>query len=280
LVQTEEERKAKDKARHQTPEYKAKDKARRATPEAKAKAKNANDKYLSSEHGKAKKKARESTPEYKARKSELSKTPKYKAKKKVYQQSDQGKTKTKNYEARPEVKARRKRYAQSPEGKAKDKRYNESPKGILKKERKKIHANSPEGKAYFKAYRDDPVNKAKKHAKNISPEQKLKDKKLRDEYRQKVLSYYSKRLSKSNIPCCNCCGENFHPYFLALDHIAGKKQMDSEPELVKIGYSSKMKVNQLQKWIVDNNYPKGFQILCHNCNQAKGFYGKCPHEMK
>ena len=25
----------------------------------------------------------------------------------------------------------------------------------------------------------------------------------------------------------------------------------------------------LHKWIIENNFPKGFQILCHNCNYAK-----------
>jgi hypothetical protein len=26
-------------------------------------------------------------------------------------------------------------------------------------------------------------------------------------------------------------------------------------------------------------YPKDrYQLLCHNCNMAKGFYGLCPHQ--
>ena len=54
--------------------------------------------------------------------------------------------------------------------------------------------------------------------------------------------------------------------------------MDSEPELVKLGYSSSLRNAPLQKWIIENNFPKGFQILCHNCNVAKGLYGECPHE--
>ena len=32
---------------------------------------------------------------------------------------------------------------------------------------------------------------------------------------------------------------------------------------------------------IENNYPKGFQILCHNCNVAKGLIGNnntCTHE--
>ena len=50
--------------------------------------------------------------------------------------------------------------------------------------------------------------------------------------RLNILSHYSKHISNSNIPCCNCCGENSHVDFLAIDHIAGKNQMDSEPKLI------------------------------------------------
>ena len=31
-------------------------------------------------------------------------------------------------------------------------------------------------------------------------------------------------------------------------------------------------------WLYVNDYPDGFQVLCHNCNMAKGIYGKCPHK--
>lgn len=31
-------------------------------------------------------------------------------------------------------------------------------------------------------------------------------------------------------------------------------------------------------WVINNNFPSGHQVLCHNCNLAKGFYGECPHE--
>ena len=69
--------------------------------------------------------------------------------------------------------------------------------------------------------------------------------------------------------------------FLAIDHIAGRTQMDSEPKLVKLGYSSKLEGSSLQKWIIKNNFPEGFQILCQNCNFSKGKKknnNKCVHE--
>ena len=114
----------------------------------------------------------------------------------------------------------------------------------------------------------------------LKPENKTREKLLVYKIRLKVLQYYSKRLSKSDIPCCRCCGESYIE-FLAIDHIAGRKQMDSKPELVKLGYSSLKRGQVLHKWVIENNFPKGFQILCHNCNYAKGIVrnkNKCPHE--
>ena len=65
---------------------------------------------------------------------------------------------------------------------------------------------------------------------------------------------------------------------LSIDHIAGRKQMDSELKLVKLGYSSSMVGTTLLRWIIKNNFPEGFKILCHNCNSAIAVYGKCPHK--
>ena len=111
-------------------------------------------------------------------------------------------------------------------------------------------------------------------------QKKNRDKPESKENSLKVLQYYSKRLSKSNIPCCNCCGLNSHIEFLTVDHIAGRQEMDSEPELKKLKYMSKLSGTALVIWIIKNNFPKGFQILCHNCNQTKGYYGQCPLENK
>ena len=116
-------------------------------------------------------------------------------------------------------------------------------------------------------------------------ERKANQKKNRDkpeskENRLKVLQYYSKNLSHSDVPCCNCCGLNSHIEFLTIDHIAGRREMDSEHNLKKLKYTPKLSGTALVIWIIKNNFPKGFQILCHNCNQTKGYYGKCPLENK
>ena len=156
------------------------------------------------------------------------------------------------------------------------------------------YEQSPERKAYLKKYHSKPENKAKakerasrpenmaeRKERDSKPEYKAKAKERQQNARLKVLQYYSKHLSKSDIPCCRCCGEKSHIGFLALDHIAGRKEMDSEPELVKLGYSSSLVKTALLNWIIKNNFPDGFQILCHNCNYAKGIVrnkNKCPHK--
>ena len=65
---------------------------------------------------------------------------------------------------------------------------------------------------------------------------------------------------------CVCCGESILE-FLSIDHINGG------------GTKHKKEINQhIYEWLRDNKYPSGFQVLCHNCNQAKGYFGCCPHQ--
>ena len=68
---------------------------------------------------------------------------------------------------------------------------------------------------------------------------------------------------------CACCGESTYE-FLSLDHIygGGNKQ---KRELGKRGPN-------FYRWLKVNGYPEGYRVLCHNCNQALGAYGYCPHK--
>ena len=83
--------------------------------------------------------------------------------------------------------------------------------------------------------------------------------------RIQVLNAYS-----NNSPSCVCCGES-EIKFLAIDHINGEGN-EQRKQIGRRGTS-------FYRWLKDNNYPKGFQLLCHNCNMAKGFYGECPHQI-
>jgi hypothetical protein len=69
--------------------------------------------------------------------------------------------------------------------------------------------------------------------------------------------------------CCACCGEK-HYEFLSIDHING----DGKAHRKELGLTG----NKFYKWLIKNNFPKGFQVLCMNCNFAKGLYGHCPHK--
>ncbi len=89
-----------------------------------------------------------------------------------------------------------------------------------------------------------------------------KTKKWNKEIRKNILIKYGNK--------CNCCKENKYE-FLAIDHINN----DGVKHRKEIGRKN------IYYWLKKNNYPKeNFQVLCHNCNMAKGFYGYCPHNIK
>jgi hypothetical protein len=68
-----------------------------------------------------------------------------------------------------------------------------------------------------------------------------------------------------NPPKCACCGEN-HIEFLSVDHIKG----DGAEQRRQIGGTQKFSGLLFYEWLIDNNFPEGYQILCMNCNTAKG----------
>lgn len=79
------------------------------------------------------------------------------------------------------------------------------------------------------------------------------------EQREQVFAHYGR--------FCVCCGEN-EPLFLALDHGPDAPSRKNNPS---------QKTN-LTKWVVENGFPKGFRILCHNCNMATRYGRTCPHQ--
>lgn len=92
--------------------------------------------------------------------------------------------------------------------------------------------------------------------------QKSKEGQLKLRY--EILSHYS-----NGTPICKCCGENEFK-FLSIDHVFN----DGAEERKRIGNNV-----QLLYWIKRNNFPPDrYQVLCYNCNLAKGFYGSCPHK--
>lgn len=68
-------------------------------------------------------------------------------------------------------------------------------------------------------------------------------------------------------PRCVCCGETT-PEFLQLDHTNN----DGGEHRKAVGTGARLYV-----WLRKHGFPPGFQVLCANCNYAKGQYGRCPH---
>jgi hypothetical protein len=67
---------------------------------------------------------------------------------------------------------------------------------------------------------------------------------------------------------CTCCGEDTFA-FLSIDHINNDGSAQRKIHGVGFGF---------YQWIKRQNYPEDLQILCFNCNLARGFYGACPHQ--
>jgi hypothetical protein len=70
---------------------------------------------------------------------------------------------------------------------------------------------------------------------------------------------------------CACCGESRLP-FLTIDHINGNGN-EHRKELNGRGCGE-----IIYRWLIKNDYPKGYRVLCMNCNFAIGHFGFCPHE--
>jgi len=71
---------------------------------------------------------------------------------------------------------------------------------------------------------------------------------------------------------CACCGESILE-FLAIDHPNGGGNKD---RIEKCGAKNRGGDN-FYRTLKRLGFPSGYRVLCHNCNQARGYYGGCPH---
>lgn len=96
------------------------------------------------------------------------------------------------------------------------------------------------------------------------PEMAERKRALRAKFRELVLEHYGRR--------CSCCGETRNE-FLCVDHVNGGGIRHRKDNNIHGGEG-------MYRWLLKNDFPDGFRILCHNCNLARGIYGYCPHEME
>jgi hypothetical protein len=77
--------------------------------------------------------------------------------------------------------------------------------------------------------------------------------------REEVFSHYGNT--------CACCHEREN-VVLTIDHVNGggcqhRRELGSK---------------KIYKWLIDNNFPEGYQTLCRNCNEGKYRLGTCLHQ--
>jgi hypothetical protein len=70
---------------------------------------------------------------------------------------------------------------------------------------------------------------------------------------------------------CACCGES-HLDFLSIDHLNG----GGRQHLLK--HRAKGDCRNLYSILKSEGFPAGYQVLCMNCNWAKGKFDLCPHQ--
>lgn len=82
--------------------------------------------------------------------------------------------------------------------------------------------------------------------------------------------------------CCQCCGET-EPDFLCIDHINNDgylyRKSVKNPETGKYTKTGPHTGDRLLRWLIRNDFPEGFQVLCHNCNHSKKKHGICIHQL-
>lgn len=70
---------------------------------------------------------------------------------------------------------------------------------------------------------------------------------------------------------CTCCGES-ELMFLQMDHMNN----DGARERRELGVGGS---NKFYRWLKQQGFPPGYQILCGNCNMGKHLNGgTCPHQ--
>ncbi len=115
----------------------------------------------------------------------------------------------------------------------------------------------------FSLWYEKNKDKNNKQSKEYYQKNKIRLRKYANKIRRELRSFVIKKYGGK----CKCCGES-ELAFLAIDHVNND------------GYKEKKKIknNMLLSRLRDRKINKKYQVLCHNCNSAKGYYGCCPHD--
>jgi hypothetical protein len=244
---------------NQRPEVKAMQKARRELPENKIKARKRVQEWHKKPENKAKIKAKNQSLENKEKQRNYYQTNVEKIKKqdKIYREKNRLKI---NNRAKS-------KYAENPEKYKKQSRLwrIKNPDKVKDIQKNFYHNNKEASKIKFQKWVKDNYERYQRQQKEYNKLHSKEKQKYHQDRRLLVLNHYSKVLSNSNKPICRFCGL-VGIDFLHVDHIDGVTDEDKQR---KIRASSK-----LIQYILDENFPKRFQILCGNCNWLKHFESK------
>lgn len=140
---------------------------------------------------------------------------------------------------------------------------------------------------YRKAHAEELKAWRKSHAKELyelnrqwrlkNPElakQRDKEYHLKSKEKRKIRDARKTRMLKETViqhygSKCDCCGES-RLEFLCIDHINGGGN-EHRKKLKRYG-------SAFYDWLIKNDFPMGFRVLCHNCNMSIALYGYCPHK--
>jgi|SRR6516162_7883854 hypothetical protein len=96
--------------------------------------------------------------------------------------------------------------------------------------------------------------------------QYLSDKRRNAEIKDMVFAAYG------GYKCaCPCGCDVTEPEYLHIDHINGGG----------VRHRKEIRTNQIYRWLMKNNFPAGYRVLCANCNTSRGRLGSdglCPKE--
>ncbi len=134
---------------------------------------------------------------------------------------------------------------------------------------------------YYEKNKDEINRKRREYDKQPERHKRKSEqwKKWRDKNPEKARAITNKSKKTYDVKCkkevfehygkkCNCCGES-NQMFLTMDHINGGGTT----------HRKSIKGEKITSWLYRNNFPKGFQTLCFNCNWGKHINGGiCPHQ--
>ena len=127
--------------------------------------------------------------------------------------------------------------------------YEKNKEKINEKHKKYNKENEKSVRLYLDGWKKEHAEQLKKY-----------DKIYHDKYKEKMKQQKIEAFDHYCGQICCWCGENDFDV-LSIDHINNDGNIHRK--------SGNKGISNIYRWLKDNNYPEGFQVLCNNCNWIK-----------